>query len=132
MLPQKKIGFAILFDPIARFFVTSNIPNILYTIWRTIAICQSMYEDIFSCRFWPAMTRKENSVFPATPGIGKESVPHRSKSRVRTGHVSHWLTLTAVMLVVRRVTGRQFGTSATADQARSIGSPLLSRTTKYN
>ena len=33
---------------IARFFVTSNILSILYTIWRTIAICRIMCEDIFS------------------------------------------------------------------------------------
>ena len=49
--------------PIARFFVTSNILSILYTIWRTIAICRIMNEDIFSCRFWPTIAKKRDAPY---------------------------------------------------------------------
>ena len=63
IFPQKEIRHVLLVDPIARFFVISNILSILYTIWRIIAICRNMNINIFSCRFWSTMAREEPPLF---------------------------------------------------------------------
>ena len=51
ILPQNEIRLVMLVNPIARFFVTSNILSILYTIWRTIAICQACMRIYFLVDF---------------------------------------------------------------------------------
>lgn len=48
LLSQTERGLGIQVDPAERFSDVSNILSILYTTWRTITICRSMCEDMFS------------------------------------------------------------------------------------